>query len=131
MPLRLWPRPGKRAVTYSEAAVSWDGRNAVVTLPAEVDVTNSAQVEDQLLAVAARGAVIMTVDMTGTSFCDSSGIHALASAGRLAASNGGELRIAIGSSPALRVLQLTGLDQVLLVYADVEQALAAPDRQRA
>lgn len=113
-------------MTKTEAAVSWDGRTAVVVLPAEIDVTNSEQVEELLVEVASRCPVVMTVDMTGTNFCDSSGIHALARAHRLAVSNGGELRIAIGGSPALRVLQLTGLDQVLPVFQDVEQALAAP-----
>ena len=113
-------------MTKTVAAVSWDGRKAVVTLPAEIDVTNSAQVENQLVEVATGHPAVMTVDMTGTNFCDSSGIRALAYAHRLAASNGGELRIAIGDSPALRGLQLTGLDQVLAVYADVEQALAGP-----
>lgn len=113
-------------MTKTEAAVSWDGQTAVVTLPGEIDVTNSEQVEEQLVEVATRCPAVMTVDMTGTNFCDSSGIHALARAHRLAASNGGELRIAIGSSPALRVLQLTGLDQVLPVFPDVAQALAAP-----
>jgi anti-anti-sigma factor len=113
-------------VTEAEPAVSWDGRKAVVTLPAEIDVTNSAQVQDQLIEVATLRPAVMTVDMTGTNFCDSSGIHALACAHRLAASNGGQVRIAIGRSPALRVLQLTGLDQVLALYADVEQALAGP-----
>ncbi len=32
--------------------------------------------------------------MTGTNFCDSSGIHALAHAHRLATANGGEVRLA-------------------------------------
>ena len=113
-------------MTKTEAAISWDGRTAVVIMPAEIDVTNSEQVEEQLVEIAAGCRAVMIVDMTGTNFCDSSGIHALARAHRLARSNGGELRIAIGGSPALRVLQLTGLDQVLPVFPDVEQAQAAP-----
>ena len=100
-----------------------------MALPAEIDVTNSAQVGELLAEVAAQGPDIMTVDMTGTSFCDSSGIHALAQAHRLATANGGELRIAVGASPALRVLQLTGLDQVLPVYQDLAQARSAPRTQ--
>lgn len=100
-----------------------------MTLPAEIDVTNSAQVDELLAEVAGQAPEIMTVDMTGTGFCDSSGIHALARAHRLAAASGGELRIAIGTSPALRVLQMTGLDQVLPIFADLNQALASPGGQ--
>lgn len=109
-----------------EGTVRWDGQHAIVTLPAEVDVTNTAQVDELLAAVAAECPDILTVNMTGTNFCDSSGIHALAHAHRLVTANGGELRIAVGASPALRVLQLTGLDQVLPVYRDLEQARSAP-----
>jgi anti-sigma B factor antagonist len=95
-------------------------------MPAEIDVTNSASVDSVLAGVAAQHPVVITADMTSTLFCDSSGIHALARAHRRAASKGGELRLAVGSSPARRVLQLTGLDQVLAVYADVTESLAAP-----
>ncbi len=116
-------------MTNHEDAVRWDGGNAIVTLPAEIDVTNSVQVDEMLAEVAGQGPEIMTADMTGTNFCDSSGIHALAHAHRLAAAKGGEFRIAIGTSPALRVLQLTGLDQVLPLYEDLEQALTAPRTQ--
>ncbi|MGI9005968.1 MAG: STAS domain-containing protein [Streptosporangiaceae bacterium] len=113
-------------MTNREDTVRWYGRQVIVTLPAEIDVTNSAQVDDLLAAVSAQGPEILTVDMTGTNFCDSSGIHALARAHRLTGANGGELRIAIGTSPTLRVLQLTGLDQVLTVFSDVDQARSAP-----
>ncbi|HEX9066895.1 MAG TPA: STAS domain-containing protein [Streptosporangiaceae bacterium] len=116
-------------MTSPDATVLWDGRRAVVTLPAEIDVTNSARLDELLAEVAGQRPVIMVADMTGTSFCDSSGIHALAHAYRLAAANGGEFRVAIGASPAVRVLQLTGLDQVLPVYDDLRQALDAPGTQ--
>ena len=79
-----------------------------------------------LADVAAQHPEVITADMTGTNFCDSSGIHALARAHRLAVASGGELRLAVGSSPARRILQLTGLDQVLPVFSDVQQSLATP-----
>jgi anti-sigma B factor antagonist len=116
-------------VADREDSVRWYGKRVVVAVPAEVDVTNSAQVDQMLADVAAQGPEIMTVDMTATNFCDSSGIHALAHAHRLVTADGGELRIAIGTSPALRVLQLTGLDQVLTVYQDLDWALSAPREQ--
>ena len=113
-------------MTEADFTVRWSGRHVVVTMPAEIDVTNSASVDSVLAGVAAQHPEIITADMTGTVFCDSSGIHALARTHRRAAANGGELRLAVGASPAVRVLQLTGLDQVLRVFDDVTQSLAAP-----
>jgi anti-sigma B factor antagonist len=116
-------------VTAADFTVRWVGRHVVVTMPAEIDVTNSASVDTVLAGVAAQHPDVITADMTSTVFCDSSGIHALARAHRRAASNGGELRLAVGTSPAVRVLQLTGLDQVLAVYHDVNESLAVPPRE--
>jgi anti-sigma B factor antagonist len=113
-------------VTAADLTVRWSGRHVVVRMPAEIDVTNSASVDSVLAGVAAQHPEVITADMTATVFCDSSGIHALARAHRRATSAGGELRLAVGASPAIRVLQLTGLDQILPVYADVTQSLAAP-----
>ena len=117
-------------VTSPDGMVRWSGRHAVVTMPDEIDVTNSARVVSLLAGVAAERPDIITADMTGTNFCDSSGIHALARGHRLTAANGGELRLAVGASPAARVLQLTGLDQVLPVFADVQQSLDTPGTRR-
>jgi anti-anti-sigma factor len=69
---------------------------------------------------------VITVDMTATTFCDSAGIHALSRTHELATGNGSELRLALGDSPAVRIIQLTGLDQVVPVYRDVQQSLATP-----
>jgi anti-sigma B factor antagonist len=100
-------------------------RHVVVTAPAEIDLVNVSVLSDQLTA-ACRSPNVVTVDMTATTFCDSAGIRALAHAWRLAAANGGELRLAIGGSPARRVLELTGLDQLVPVYRDVHQSLNTP-----
>jgi anti-anti-sigma factor len=105
--------------------VRWSGRHAIAALPAEIDVTNSGDVDGLLAALLGQLPELITADMTGTTFCDSSGIHAIARAHRLAITNGCALRVAIGDSPARRVFELTGLDQVVPMFADVEQSLAA------
>jgi len=99
-------------------------------MPAEIDITNSASVDSVLAGVAAQRPDVITADMTATVFCDSSGIHALARAHRRTTADGGELRLAVGTSPAVRVLQLTGLDQVLPMFGDVTQSLAAPPGEK-
>jgi anti-anti-sigma factor len=113
-------------MTVQEGEVRWSGRHAVITLPAEIDASNTAEVEDLLTAVAAQSPEVMTVDLATTAFCDSAGVHALASAHRLAAASGGELRLALGGSPVARIIQLIGLDEIVPVYGDVQQSLETP-----
>ena len=49
----------------------------VVAAPAEVDITNAEELQSALIKAAANGHRTLVVDMTGTQFCDSSGLHAL------------------------------------------------------
>ena len=64
--------------------------------------------------------------MTATEFCDSAGVRALVRAHEQAAAGGAELRLALGDSPAARIIQLIGLDQTVPLYRDVQQSLATP-----
>jgi phosphoserine phosphatase RsbU/P len=112
--------------TAPERGVHWWGRHAVVAMPAEIDITNASGVSDLLAAVAGQSPEVITADMTATMFCDSSGVSALARAHELAAAGGAELRLALGDSPATRVIQLIGLDQIMPLYHDVQQSLATP-----
>jgi anti-sigma B factor antagonist len=98
----------------------------VVVLPAEIDATNSEQVHDQLLAALAPGVDVVIADMTSTSFCDSSGVHALVFAHEAAVARGIQLRLAVprdGSVP--RVLQLIGVGRVLSIYSSLAEAIEA------
>lgn len=109
--------------------VLWIGRAAVVTLPAEVDVTNADQVREDLLAVLNRSAALLIADLSQTTFCDSAGVSALARALRRAEASQSEMRLVVGTSPVRRVLALTGLDRLLEIYPSVPEALgenAAP-----
>jgi anti-anti-sigma factor len=49
----------------------------VVTAPAEIDVATSGQLRAALAEWAACGHTTLVVDMTGTRFCDSTGLNAL------------------------------------------------------
>lgn len=97
-------------------------------MPAEMDLTNSSGVRDLLAAAASQSPEVTTADMTAATFCDSAGVHTLARAHELAAASGSELRLAAGDSPAARIPQALGLDQIVPVYRDVQQSLATPGR---
>lgn len=106
--------------------VRWSGRHAVVTMPREIDVINAPGVAELISAAAAGSPEAITVDLTTTVFCDSAGVEVLARARRMAAAGGAEFRLALGGSPVARILQLTGLDEVMPIYHDVPHSLAAP-----
>lgn len=112
-------------MTALDEDVRWSGRHAIVTMPDEIDLTNSGDLDDLLAAVIAQSPDTITADLTATTFCDSAGIGVLARAHQLATANGAELRIALGRSPVARIVQLIGLDQIMPVYPDVQHSLDA------
>jgi anti-sigma B factor antagonist len=109
-----------------DLAVGWAGRHAVITMPEEIDLANAPLVRTALLALADQDAELITADLTGTVFCDSAGVHAITRAHQRAAEAGGELRLAVGGSPVARILELTGLDQIIPVFPGVQQSLDTP-----
>lgn len=107
----------------------------VVRFPDEVDVTNIDDIGKALDSAFAPDVAIVIADMTGTSFCDSSAVQLLAQAHRRAAANGAGLRLAASSPAVLRIMAVTGFDQVIPVYPTLDAALgglgdgAGPNRQ--
>jgi anti-anti-sigma factor len=96
----------------------------VVTAPEEIDITNAAGLRAALLDAAAYGSRALVVDMAQTQFCDSAGLHVLVRAHNRARAQGGELLLVVGGAAVLRILAVTGLDQLIPKFASLEQALA-------
>ncbi len=97
---------------------------AVVVLPAEIDVTIADEVDQQLNGALSSGAGLVIVDLTSTSFCDSSGVRAIMHAYEQATARDVGLRLAVSPGGSVRrVLQLTGADQILPVFASVQEAI--------
>jgi anti-sigma B factor antagonist len=96
----------------------------VVVLAAEIDVTNSDEAYQQLIAALASGASIVIADLTSTSFCDSSGVHAILRAHEGATARDVELRLAVSPGGSVRrVLELTGAASIVPVYSTVAEAM--------
>jgi anti-sigma B factor antagonist len=96
----------------------------VVTLPAEIDVTNDRQVQDTLTRALEHGAAVLVADAATTTFCDCAGVSALVLAHQRAAAAGAQLRVAAASPAMRRILKLTGADQVLDTYPTLAAAQA-------
>jgi anti-sigma B factor antagonist len=98
----------------------------VVVLPAEIDVTNSEQVYDQLVSVLAPGVQTVIADMTSTAFCDSSGVHAIMHAYESAGARDVRMRLAVSPDTSVRrVLELIGVGRLMPVHTSLQEALDA------
>jgi anti-sigma B factor antagonist len=106
--------------------VLWIGQVAVVTLPAEIDVTNADTVQDELLAALNQSAVLLIADLSTTDFCDSSGVSAMVRVFRRAVASGSALRLVVSTPAVQRVLSITGVDRLVDVFPSVVASLAGP-----
>ena len=104
--------------------VLWIGQVAVVTLPAEIDVTLADSVRDELLAILAQGAVLLIADLSKTEFCDSAGVSALVRTYRQASTSGSAIRLVVRTPAVQRVLSITGVDRLVDVFPSVAASLA-------
>ena len=104
--------------------VLWIGQVSVVTLPAEIDVTNADATREELLAVLNQGAAMLVADMSETVFCDSSGVSALVRVFRHSATSGAALRLVVSTPAVQRVLSITGVNRLVDVYPSVAASLA-------
>lgn len=118
--------PAARLDLMNGPQVRWEGRRAVVTMPKEIDIMNAGGVRQFLEAVVAQSPEVVVADLTETVFCDSAGLNSLTRARRSLQASDRQLRLAVGESPVRRIIQLSGLDQVVPVFGSVDESLAAP-----
>ena len=95
------------AVRFSAELRNGEGLT-VVKLLGELDLSTAPQLEECLEGLGPDGADVR-LDLSGLSFCDSSGISAIVTAFKRVSKQGGRLSIASPQSAVLRVLEITGL----------------------
>jgi anti-sigma B factor antagonist len=95
----------------------------VIATPAEIDVTNAAGLQAALFEASALGHGTFVVDMSGTQFCDSAGIHALVRAHKRSQSEGGQMLLAVSATAVLRVFAIIGVDRLIPNFSTLEEAL--------
>jgi anti-sigma B factor antagonist len=93
------------------------GRRAVLSVRGEVDMSNAADLRIAIESAATRAFEIW-LDLTGTTFMDSSALHAIAEARTRVTEANLRLALICPEGPVLRLLALTGFDRVFEIYAD-------------
>jgi anti-sigma B factor antagonist len=98
---------------------------AVVTTPEEIDISNAGLLREALASAIASGQPLIVVDMSGTEFCDSTGLNVLIRGLGQAQQASVELRLVMGGAGLRRVLTVTGVAGMFRIYETLGQALEA------
>jgi anti-anti-sigma factor len=98
--------------------------STVVSMPAEIDMNNTADVSANLAKAIGASPGVVIADLSATTFCDSSGIRTLLVTAYQAADAGTELRLVVdGQGAVQRIVALMGIDRLLPIYPTLEAAL--------
>jgi anti-sigma B factor antagonist len=95
----------------------------VVSVRGEVDLFTAPEFKQRVMAPIAAGVERLIVDLTDTTFVDSSSLGVLIGAHRRLKSRGGILVVACGAEAIVKTFRITGLDSVFRVVDSVEAAL--------
>jgi anti-sigma B factor antagonist len=97
---------------------------AVAAVRGELDIMSSPDVASAIGSLAKRRRVVI-VELSGLAFIDCGGLGVLLRVQRAARLGGGDVLLAAPAANVLRLLSLTGLDEVFSVHASADAAVAS------
>jgi anti-sigma B factor antagonist len=97
---------------------------AVVGLKGEVDLYTCPDLKEELLRVIREGATLVVVDLTETTFIDSTGLGVLIRGVERLNTEGGRLVVVCVDPNMVKVFEVTGLNRVFAIYSTRDEALA-------
>jgi len=112
-------------VDQLKASVSAGGSYTLVVLVGESDMNTRQMLRDVLEQGMSHSARHLVIDMSGLEFIDSTTMHVLMHVRAAFAADGGRMSFVAPHPLIARVLSLTGTDQVVPVYTDLDAAVTA------
>jgi len=100
-----------------------DRRTCVVSVEGELDLSTAPQLKWALVDALEEGREHLIVDLTQTTFMDSTALGVLVGVNR-SLDAGGQLTIVCARASLLKVFELSGMDGVFALSASVDEALA-------
>ena len=101
------------------------GDIVVVSVGGELDMATAPQLQDQITDLLDGGRSRLVFDLTEVSFCDSTGLSVFVRAKNSTDDAGGVVRLAAPQRGVRRILEVSGLVEVLHTYPTVDEAVAA------
>ncbi|MFE9677219.1 STAS domain-containing protein [Streptomyces sp. NPDC006259] len=100
-----------------------DGHLAALRVRGAIDTQTAPALRKEALDVIAQGHPHLILDLTGITFCDSSGFNALIGIMRCATAANGSLTLAAVPDRLSRMLDLTGLSTLMPSYPSIKAAM--------
>jgi anti-sigma B factor antagonist len=104
-----------------------DDRRLVIEVSGEVDLFTAPELKTLITEGMENGTSQIVIDLSATSFLDSSGLGVLIGAVKRLRDRDGKLTIVNVDSNIAKTFEITGLDQIFTICATREEALAALD----
>ncbi len=104
-------------------SVLYDDHVALLALGGELDLAGLPGLAAVLDEVLAHGLRQVVVDLSGLTFCDSSGLGALLRVARRVMETGGTCQVAGATGRVARLFSVTAMEQLLVLVEDVAEAL--------
>jgi anti-sigma B factor antagonist len=107
-------------------ATSEVGRDCyVISARGELDLYTAPELKSELLRLTAEGATRIVVDLSGTTFVDSTTLGVLLGAVKRLRLLDGDLALVCDDRNIRRILEITLLDRVFTLFETLDDALAA------
>lgn len=97
----------------------------VVAVAGELDMATAPQLQTHIAELLEQGRNRLVFDLAEVSFCDSTGLSVFVRAKNNSDETDGSVRLAAPQRGVLRILEVSGLVEVLPTYATVEEAIAS------
>ena len=96
----------------------------LVRVTGEIDLFTAPEFKQRITSAIESGATRVIVDLTATTFIDSSSLGVLIGAHRRLEAERGGLVIACDAPAVLKTLKITGLDHVFTIVGSTDEAIA-------
>src|SRR5512132_4034158 len=103
------------------------GAMVVVSVAGELDMATAPQLQDQISDLLEKGLGRLVCDVAEVSFCGSTGLSVFGRAKNSTDDAGGTVRLAAPQRGVLRILEVSGLVEVLHTYPTVDEAVTAEE----
>ena len=104
-----------------------DGDVTVIALAGEVDLYTAPEFKEALLEAIADGPKTVVVDLTDTTFIDSTTLGVLVGGVKRLRTNDGQLSLVCSDRNITKIFEITGLDRVFAIHTTRDEAISKLD----